>query len=404
MKSDIYHRVCERLARLIRGTEWDGRVYAVGGCCRDEVMGREINDIDLAVNLPDGGVRFAEWLHKKRRTRQEPTYFPRYGTAMLHLRDFPDLEIELVQTRKGSYTDETADSPGSVFGSVTDDAFRRDFTINSLFYNITTRELLDPTGKGIDDIHNRTIRTPLDPELTFLDDPVRILRGIRLACALGWQLDDMLIKAMGAGIGGLRQIKPERRHAELDKMLGGNDPVRAMIFLRKTGAMQMMVPELVESYTLPLDNNGDTLWKRSLRMLENVSRCNSLAVRFAALFFGLGLTHDRHDGSMPTNPQDLALRSARTAEEAMRRLKYHSKFIKSVTFLIRNQAATCGWGERAQRAKDRQLQNFKRLCTNDHRLADMLCFIDALNHTGPLRQHAFPDQISHVRERLKHIR
>ena len=144
-----YHSICDHLRRIIRGTEWEGHVFAVGGCCRDEVMGREINDVDLAVDLQDGGVRFARWLDRHGRCASRPVYFERYGTAMLQLRAFRDHEIEIVQTRKGKYTADNAHNPGSVFGTIEDDGLRRDLTVNALFYDLTRRALLDKAYQNV---------------------------------------------------------------------------------------------------------------------------------------------------------------------------------------------------------------------------------------------------------------
>ena len=96
MNIATYHSICDTLRGLIVGTEWEGHVFAVGGCCRDEVIGRDINDVDLAVNLRDGGVRFAQWLYDNGLSAARPVFFERYGTAMLQLKAFPDYEIEIV--------------------------------------------------------------------------------------------------------------------------------------------------------------------------------------------------------------------------------------------------------------------------------------------------------------------
>ena len=102
---------------------------------------------------------------------------------MLQLRAFRDHEIEIVQTRKGKYTADNAHNPGSVFGTIEDDGLRRDLTVNALFYDITRRALLDPTGRALDDIEARRLQTPMDAALTFFDDPIRILRVIRMAAS-----------------------------------------------------------------------------------------------------------------------------------------------------------------------------------------------------------------------------
>ena len=109
-----------------------------------------------------GGIRFAEWLHSQGLTRYAPVTFPTYGTAMLRLREFPGDEIELVQTRREKYTDRNRRNPETVFGTLEEDCMRRDLTINALYYDISRREFVDITGRGIADIRDKVIRTPAD--------------------------------------------------------------------------------------------------------------------------------------------------------------------------------------------------------------------------------------------------
>ena len=99
MTDSRYHQILDYLRNLVAGTQWEGRLFAVGGCCRDEVMGTEIKDVDIAVNLPLGSVKFARWLEERHLLAAPPTIFARYATVMLTLREFPDDELELVQTR-----------------------------------------------------------------------------------------------------------------------------------------------------------------------------------------------------------------------------------------------------------------------------------------------------------------
>ena len=123
-------------------------------------MGLPIKDVDLAVNMPDGGIAFAEWLRKKKLTIGNPVTFPKYGTARLRLKRFPDDELELVQTRSEKYTDRNSRDPSTAFGSIEEDCLRRDLTINSLYYDISRDRMLDLSGRGICDIENHIIETP----------------------------------------------------------------------------------------------------------------------------------------------------------------------------------------------------------------------------------------------------
>lgn len=284
MTTKLYHIICEWLRDLIEGTPWEGHVFAVGGCCRDEIMGFEIKDLDLAVDLPMGGVKFARWLQKKKLTTGHPVFFLKYGTAKLRLRRFPDDEIELVQTRKEQYTRETSRCPEVAFGSIEEDCFRRDFTVNSLYYDITRRRTVDITGRGIPDMEAGLLRTPLDPDETFNDDPVRILRGLRFANRFNWTIDPPVWEAMMRHIDRLVIVSRERVHSELCKMLNGPDPIAMMQTLADTGALDVMLPELGAMARRP------DAWKAALERLRTLLRADRevpTRYRLAALMMGL---------------------------------------------------------------------------------------------------------------------
>lgn len=334
MDIDRYYRIRHYLRKLIKGTEWEGHVFAVGGCCRDEIMGRPVKDIDLAVDLPSGGIRFAQWLHSLKLTTRAPITFPAYGTAKIRLRRFYSEEIEIVQTRCEKYTGRTAGNPEVVFGPIEEDCVRRDLTINSLYYDISRRRMLDFTGRALSDIRNRVIRTPADPDMTFDDDPVRILRCIRFAASFGWKIRPGIIRAMRRHAPRLPEVKPERASQEIEKMLLTPDPSQAMELMRATGAMQYVMPELCHTFSLPDGLDGSpSVWSRTLDTLRATPP--DLFIRMAALLKDVGKTRQN---AVTENGQVLypghAEASERIARRIMARLKFTRKFSDDVAFLI----------------------------------------------------------------------
>lgn len=316
MTTELYHIICEWLRELIAGTQWEGHVFAVGGCCRDEIMGFEIKDLDLAVDLPNGGVKFARWLHKNHLTTGYPVYFFKFGTAKLRLRRFPDDEIELVQTRREQYTKETSRCPEVCFGSIEDDCFRRDFTVNSLYYDITNRRMVDITGKGIPDMEAGILRTPLDPEATFNDDPVRILRGLRFANRFDWQIDPAAYSAMLSHIDRLNIVSRERCHSELCKMLNGPAPVKMMETLRETGALAIMIPDMA------VITDSRRLWDDAMARLRHILLVDPEAptrIRLASLMLDLG-----------SNGRE----AARATRQIMCGLRFDRPIVSDVAFLV----------------------------------------------------------------------
>lgn len=320
MTTKLYHVICEWLRDLIAGTPWEGHVYAVGGCCRDELMGFEIKDLDLAVDLPMGGVKFARWLQKKRLITGRPVFFLKYGTAKLRLRRFPDDEIELVQTRKEQYTRETSRCPEVAFGTIEEDCFRRDFTVNSLYYDITRRRMVDITGQGIPDMQAGLLRTPMDPDETFNDDPVRILRGLRFANRFGWTIDPPVMEALLRHIHRLDIVSRERVHSELCKMLNGPAPVEMMETLRSTGALAMMIPALNHLAGDPRQ------WAAAMERLRTVIARDPEAptrMRLASIFIGLA-------------PK--IADAAKLTRLVMQTLRFDRPIVSDVAFLVRYSA------------------------------------------------------------------
>lgn len=268
MKRELYIQIKEFLREVIRGTEFEGRVMTVGGCVRDDLMGLEIKDIDLCVSLPSGGIRFAEWLKEKGLTTKGVIVYPNYGTAMLHLKAFPDVELEFVQTRKEKYIDHSCRNPQTAFGTIEDDFLRRDLTINALYCNVSMDEIIDITGNGVNDIRDHIIRTPADPDLTYDDDPLRILRCIRFASRYGWDIEAETMAGMKRNAFRLEIISKERIHDEFCKMLTCKYPVMAMELLSETGAMHYVIPELEETYDMTQNEyHFGTVWEHTLAML-----------------------------------------------------------------------------------------------------------------------------------------
>ena len=337
MTEQKYKEICDYLRDVTEASRWEGNVFTVGGCCRDSIMGREIHDVDLAVTTPDGGVKFAEWLYEKGLTFGQPVYFKRFSTSRLILREFPEYEIEVVQTRREQYTNSNSRNPEVAFGTLEEDCFRRDLTINSLYQDITTGKIIDFTGKGIDDIKNHVIRTPLEPDETFDDDPLRILRTVRFAVRFGWEIPENILEAMARHADRIKIIRKERRAAEFEKILTGPDPDKAMLILRKIGALHTLLPEIMHTFRKKIHIGENvklpTVWDYTMQNLKKAKP--DIVHRYAALF------SEMYRITIPYNDQKEELRSGRGANRrgkgraaivstALRRLHYDRDFIRSV--------------------------------------------------------------------------
>lgn len=338
-----YNEICDYLREVIKDTSWEGNVYTVGGCCRDAIMGREINDVDLAVTVPDGGVAFAMWLQQEGLTLEPPILYRRFSTSKLHLKAFPEHEIEIVQTRREQYTDANSRNPEVCFGSIMDDCERRDLTINSLYKDVTTGEVLDLTGRGIADIRACRIDTPMDPDETYSDDPIRILRTLRFASRYGWEIPDRVMTAMKRHASRLKIVRRPRIATEFEKIIRSSDPVEILKTMKEIGAIFKVLPEMAHLYrqkdhSREKEMKGEklpTLWELTMDHLSKAGE--SAEERFAALFtefyrvrMPYGDVKARENGKRSRRGQG---RSA-VITTALKRLMYDADFIKRVkTFL-----------------------------------------------------------------------
>lgn len=389
MRKERYTNILQTIAGIIKNTQWENHVYAVGGCVRDELMGNDIKDIDMCIDLPGGGIRFAQWLYNQHLTKGKPVVYPTYGTAMFRLKQFPRHELECVQTRKEKYTDIRSRNPETAFGSLEEDCMRRDLTINSLYRNISTGELLDLTGNGLDDIKGHLIRTTATPDIIFDDDPLRILRCIRFATRFGWPIDGDTCQGMKKNAFRLEIITHERIRDEWDKMLTCAYPVQAMQWLQEIGAMHYVVPELVPVCQQGLvDKEGCSLWNETLKVMEKMES-DSLVMRMAAVLRALGSRETPY--SCP---------SADLLATIMVRLRYSTETIRQVQFLVTHLGMTDNWKEDLSLMEPADLRRLQYCCQTEERFSRLMLLTDAVNQvrTG---EGYMPRQVRNILQRTE---
>lgn len=355
MTNRHYHSILEYFRGIIKGSKWEGHLYAVGGCVRDEVLGAEIHDIDIAVDLPNGGILFTRWLQRRRQLYGAPIFFHKFGTAKLRLRRFPDDEIELVQTRAERYSDKTTRNPEVVSGSIEEDCYRRDFTVNTLYRNITTGEILDLTGHAVEDIREGILRTPMDPYETFDDDPVRILRCLRFAARFDWKIEEKTKEALESCVMRLAIVSRERWSAEFKKMLFGRNLRKSLGTLAKIGGFRYM-NTLMRDMSQMRPYGGD---KSVLEMgIEDAARLEEAGVddpaqRLAALYGYAGMIHhevrDKHGVLRYSNHE---ITGAAMASKYFKRLGIDRAIADKAVSIIRERGEKRRKAERMQKIEE----------------------------------------------------
>ena len=355
------------------------------------------------MNLPSGGIRFAEWLRDKGQAMQGVTVYPNYGTAMLHLNTFPEIELEFVQTRKEKYIDHSCRNPETAFGTIEDDCMRRDLTINALYCNVSTGEIVDITGKGVEDIRNHIIRTPNDPDVIYDDDPLRILRCIRFASRYGWEIEKETYEGMVRTVDRLEIITKERVKEELDKMLTCQHPVMAMELLRKTGAMHYVISELEETYDMTQNEyHFGTVWEHTMTVLERLNSAK-LELRMAALLHDIGKIRVRTEEGGKVHFLQHELAGAEMVDELLRPLKYSNDFIRETIFLVKNHMLTKSWGDNCEHMKDKTLRKWQYVCGTEERFRNLMLLIDADNNAHA-PEYCMPHQVELILQRTEEMK
>ena len=255
MTVNTYKEITSKLREIIKDTKWENHLFTVGGCNRDMIMGGfEIKDIDLVCDLPNGGIEFAKWLEDNNYTTSSVVTYENFGTAMFHLKAFPDIELEIVHTRKECYHDAKSRNPETSYGTLKEDWTRRDFTINAIYYDISNDLMIDFENRGVNDINEGIIRTCGDPEIIFKEDPLRCLRMVRFASRYNFEIEDNTFKCAKNFIERLEIISKERITDEFTKMMtySMSSLIQSLCLLHDLGGFEHIIPDLYEmgSYDL----------------------------------------------------------------------------------------------------------------------------------------------------------
>ncbi|NRA92050.1 MAG: HD domain-containing protein [Psychroserpens sp.] len=262
--------------------------YVIGGFVRDHILDRGTHK-DIDVVAIGSGIALAKEVSKNLPNTPKVKVFKTYGTAML---PFEDMDIEFVGARKESYREDSR-NPIVEDGSLEDDQNRRDFTINALALDLSEARfgnLLDPFN-GLEDLENKIIRTPLDPNITYSDDPLRMLRAIRFATQLGFTIESASLEAIHRNKDRIKIITRERIIVELNKILESDVPSVGFLLLEKTGLLDHIIPELTALKGIDEvegQRHKDNFY-HTLEVVDNISKhTDNLWLRWAALLHDIG--------------------------------------------------------------------------------------------------------------------
>ena len=281
LDQDIFHKISQAADKLHM------ECYVVGGYVRDLFLERPSGDIDVVV--VGSGIAVADELKKMLGKKAHLSVFRNFGTAQVKSRD---LEVEFVGARKESYSHDSR-KPHVEDGTLEDDQNRRDFTINALAVCLNTDrfgELIDPFD-GVYDLEDGIIRTPLDPDITFSDDPLRMLRCIRFAAQLNFFIDDETFEALLRNAERIKIVSGERIAGELNKIISCRKPSKGFVDLHRSGILQILPPALpprvLEKKTHGRGHKNN--FYHTLEVADNVAaHSDNIWLRWAAIFHDIG--------------------------------------------------------------------------------------------------------------------
>jgi len=256
--------------------------YVVGGYVRDRLLARPSKDMDIV--CVGNGIRLAQNIASKMHPIPRVVVYKRFGTAMLKSQD---MEIEFVGARKESYRHDSR-KPAVENGTLEDDQNRRDFTINALAVSLNGRnfgQIIDPFG-GLQHLESKLIKTPLEPGKTFSDDPLRMMRAIRFACQLGFNIEENTYKALSQYRNRINIVSKERIITELNKIILSPTPSVGFKILFDTGILRLIFPEMAALQGVDVRNgkrHKDNFY-HTLEVLDNIcKKTNNLWLRWAAI-------------------------------------------------------------------------------------------------------------------------
>lgn len=333
-KDEKIKKLIKVIQESIKLSYFDKHIYIVGGAVRNALLGLPIKDIDIVVDIQNGGILFANYMaarHRCFKLNSNPVIFEAYGTAKFQLyndEDLKGIEIECVQTRKEQYRQDSR-NPTTSFGTIQEDCKRRDLTINALYYNVSTGQLSDFTNMGLNDLDDQIIRTTNDPNIIFNDDPLRMLRCIRFSAQLGWGIERDTWLGIINNVNRLSVVSKERIADEITKILLCKKPSIGVRKLFYSGLLDKIMPDIYDlNLAYESRTKAITTFEHTMDVLDETQPY--IENRLAALFHDVGKVVTDKDRSIS---QDQF--SSEVTEYDLKLMKFPNYIVKSVTTAIK---------------------------------------------------------------------
>jgi poly(A) polymerase len=379
------------IADTIRGTEFENNTFIAGGFVRDKVMEKKSNDLDIVVSLPNGGIALAQLLFEKEKSSR-PVVFQRFGTAQVIISGY---KIEFVMTRKESYHDKSR-KPDVAPSTITEDIYRRDFTINSLIMDVMNNKIQDITGKGIADIKGKIIRATSQPNIIFEEDPLRMLRAVRFAVQLNFSIEENTMNGIIRNAQILKHISRERVRDELIKILLSPAPAVGIKMLVHSGVMQYVIPEIVILDGAQQNKYHDKdMFEHTLQVLQNTP--HDIVIRLSALLHDIAKPQTKTQDEKGIHFYRHEIAGAKRARKILNDLKFPKETIGKVSKLIKNHMRLKAFGNKLEGLSDVAVRRLIFQLNSELEPLLSLIHADNISHA---KIYCLPNQIPNLKKRI----
>lgn len=380
-------------------TEFYNKIYLVGGCVRDELLNIPIKDIDIMVDMPNGGIKLANYLlNFHPNSFCDLVIYERFGTAKITFMkgNENECDIEFVAPRTELY-DEKSRKPIKVeYCDLKTDALRRDFNVNALYKNIHSGEIIDPTERGIQDLHNMQLNTPTSADIDFFDDPLRMLRAVRFSVQKQFKISDEIEIACKKNAWRLKNISKERIHDEFVKIMMTANAKDGIIMLHEFNLLKYMFSEDLTylndmfGFDQRNEHHFETLDGHILSVLDCVIKSNSnasLTLRLSALLHDIGKLkcYELKEDGIHYRYYGHEIVSGKLAYQILKDLKFSNEICDSVKFICERHMLLKQFtdGEGHLKITDKSARKILRKC-GDY-IDDILQLMDADNKSHEVK-------------------
>ena len=373
MNKKDFLKVVETLDNLAKGSMFNNNLFIVGGAVRDYLLDRDIKDIDVVVEFPNGEITFSDYLKNKLHIPSVTYNRSKTVRVEIEVEDVGVVPLEITQSKQGSFNENCK------FGLIKMDSQLRDLTINAIYLNVTSKQIIDPTNLGKQDLKNKILRCPNNPNDIFKDDPLRMLRILRFRSELDFTIEKNTYLGIIHNADRLEKVSVERIRDEFSKILLSETPSEGIKMMRCGYLMKHVSKYLAKTYDTPNDDGFEgNLFQHLMDVVDATEP--KLEDRLGALYHDIGKVATliiSHSGKMSFESHEKIGKIM--TENELKNLKYSDNIIDYVSFLVEKHNRFSNFKGNLTDMSKRTVRRIVNECGTKTRLNSLLDVIEADN-------------------------